>query len=146
MTAADASVESVPPLAIGGLCGPIQAAPWAAGANAARTAMVDTMLQNAVLRIRTSGPGIQGAQRRNGPELVVSLHTRCTEIWHFARLLDVRPRDGVRMDNDRLTAVLDGIPEGRWASYADVALPAGRGNDPPGSPHRTRGRAPPPDT
>jgi alkylated DNA nucleotide flippase Atl1 len=29
------------------------------------------------------------------------------------------------MDNDRLSAVLDGIPRGRWASYADVALAAG---------------------
>ena len=29
------------------------------------------------------------------------------------------------MDNDRLTAVLDGIPAGRWASYADVAVAAG---------------------
>jgi 6-O-methylguanine DNA methyltransferase, DNA binding domain. len=29
------------------------------------------------------------------------------------------------MDNDRLTAVLDGIPSGSWASYADVALAAG---------------------
>lgn len=29
------------------------------------------------------------------------------------------------MDNDRLAAVLDGIPSGSWASYADVALAAG---------------------
>jgi alkylated DNA nucleotide flippase Atl1 len=29
------------------------------------------------------------------------------------------------MDNDTLTAVLDGIPSGGWASYADVALAAG---------------------
>jgi len=29
------------------------------------------------------------------------------------------------MDNDRLTAVLDGIPKGSWASYADVAVAAG---------------------
>ena len=29
------------------------------------------------------------------------------------------------MDNDRLTAVLDGIPRGAWASYADVACAAG---------------------
>jgi len=29
------------------------------------------------------------------------------------------------MDNDALTAVLDGIPSGRWASYADVAVAAG---------------------
>lgn len=29
------------------------------------------------------------------------------------------------MDNDRLTAVLDGIPKGSWASYADVVLAAG---------------------
>ena len=31
------------------------------------------------------------------------------------------------MDNDRLNAVLDGIPAGRWASYADVAIAAGGG-------------------
>src|SRR3954469_8834230 len=31
------------------------------------------------------------------------------------------------MDNDRLTTVLDGIPKGRWASYADVAIAAGGG-------------------
>ena len=31
------------------------------------------------------------------------------------------------MDNDQLTSVLDGIPEGRWASYADVAIAAGGG-------------------
>jgi alkylated DNA nucleotide flippase Atl1 len=31
------------------------------------------------------------------------------------------------MDNDQLTTVLDGIPEGRWASYADIALAAGGG-------------------
>jgi alkylated DNA nucleotide flippase Atl1 len=31
------------------------------------------------------------------------------------------------MDTDRLTAVLDGIPAGRWASYADVAIAAGGG-------------------
>jgi alkylated DNA nucleotide flippase Atl1 len=31
------------------------------------------------------------------------------------------------MDTDRLTAVLDGIPKGRWASYADVAIAAGGG-------------------
>ncbi len=29
------------------------------------------------------------------------------------------------MDNDRLIAVLDGIPKGSWASYADVVLAAG---------------------
>jgi len=29
------------------------------------------------------------------------------------------------MDNDTLSAVLDGIPSGRWASYADVAIAAG---------------------
>ena len=29
------------------------------------------------------------------------------------------------MDNDRLIAVLDGIPRGSWASYADVAVAAG---------------------
>lgn len=29
------------------------------------------------------------------------------------------------MDNERLSAVLDGIPRGRWASYADVAIAAG---------------------
>ena len=29
------------------------------------------------------------------------------------------------MDNDRLSAVLDGLPSGSWASYADVALAAG---------------------
>src|SRR3954452_23760240 len=29
------------------------------------------------------------------------------------------------MDNDALSAVLDGIPRGSWASYADVALAAG---------------------
>jgi alkylated DNA nucleotide flippase Atl1 len=29
------------------------------------------------------------------------------------------------MDNDALTAVLDGIPRGSWASYADVAVAAG---------------------
>lgn len=29
------------------------------------------------------------------------------------------------MDTDRLTAVLDGIPRGSWASYADVAVAAG---------------------
>lgn len=29
------------------------------------------------------------------------------------------------MDNDRLCAVLDGIPAGSWASYADVAVAAG---------------------
>jgi alkylated DNA nucleotide flippase Atl1 len=29
------------------------------------------------------------------------------------------------MDNDTLTAVLDGIPRGSWASYADVAVAAG---------------------
>jgi len=29
------------------------------------------------------------------------------------------------MDSDRLCAVLDGIPSGRWASYADVAVAAG---------------------
>jgi alkylated DNA nucleotide flippase Atl1 len=29
------------------------------------------------------------------------------------------------MDNDRLCAVLDGIPRGSWASYADVAVAAG---------------------
>ncbi|MCW2991781.1 MAG: hypothetical protein JWM73_2375 [Solirubrobacterales bacterium] len=29
------------------------------------------------------------------------------------------------MDNDTLSAVLDGIPSGSWASYADVALAAG---------------------
>jgi alkylated DNA nucleotide flippase Atl1 len=29
------------------------------------------------------------------------------------------------MDNDTLTAVLDGIPRGAWASYADVAIAAG---------------------
>lgn len=29
------------------------------------------------------------------------------------------------MDNDRLAAVLDGIPGGGWASYADVAVAAG---------------------
>lgn len=29
------------------------------------------------------------------------------------------------MDNDTLSAVLDGIPRGSWASYADVALAAG---------------------
>jgi alkylated DNA nucleotide flippase Atl1 len=29
------------------------------------------------------------------------------------------------MDNDRLTAVLDGIPSGCWVSYADVAVAAG---------------------
>lgn len=29
------------------------------------------------------------------------------------------------MDNDRLTAVLDGIASGSWASYADVAVAAG---------------------
>ena len=29
------------------------------------------------------------------------------------------------MDNDTLSAVLDGIPSGCWASYADVALAAG---------------------
>ena len=29
------------------------------------------------------------------------------------------------MDNDRLSAVLDGIPRGSWASYADVAVAAG---------------------
>lgn len=31
------------------------------------------------------------------------------------------------MDTDRLTAVLDGIPRGCWASYADVAVAAGGG-------------------
>jgi alkylated DNA nucleotide flippase Atl1 len=31
------------------------------------------------------------------------------------------------MDNDTLSAVLDGIPRGRWASYADVATAAGGG-------------------
>jgi alkylated DNA nucleotide flippase Atl1 len=31
------------------------------------------------------------------------------------------------MDNDTLSAVLDGIPSGRWASYADVAIAAGGG-------------------
>ena len=31
------------------------------------------------------------------------------------------------MDTDRLIAVLDGIPKGRWASYADVAIAAGGG-------------------
>jgi len=30
------------------------------------------------------------------------------------------------MDPDRLRAVLDAIPAGRWMSYADVALAAGR--------------------
>jgi alkylated DNA nucleotide flippase Atl1 len=29
------------------------------------------------------------------------------------------------MDNDTLCAVLDGIPRGSWASYADVAVAAG---------------------
>jgi alkylated DNA nucleotide flippase Atl1 len=29
------------------------------------------------------------------------------------------------MDNDTLSAVLDGIPSGSWASYADVAVAAG---------------------
>ena len=29
------------------------------------------------------------------------------------------------MDNDTLCAVLDGIPKGSWASYADVAVAAG---------------------
>src|SRR6476661_3518057 len=29
------------------------------------------------------------------------------------------------MDNDRLIAVLDGIPRGSWASYADVAVASG---------------------
>jgi len=29
------------------------------------------------------------------------------------------------MDNDRLSAVLDGIPKGSWASYADVAVASG---------------------
>lgn len=29
------------------------------------------------------------------------------------------------MDNDTLSAVLDGIPKGGWASYADVAIAAG---------------------
>lgn len=29
------------------------------------------------------------------------------------------------MDTDRLHAVLDAIPPGRWASYADVAVAAG---------------------
>ncbi|MCW2967160.1 MAG: hypothetical protein JWM71_932 [Solirubrobacteraceae bacterium] len=29
------------------------------------------------------------------------------------------------MDNDRLIAVLDGIPKGGWASYADVAVASG---------------------
>jgi alkylated DNA nucleotide flippase Atl1 len=29
------------------------------------------------------------------------------------------------MDNDSLSAVLDGIPSGSWASYADVAVAAG---------------------
>lgn len=29
------------------------------------------------------------------------------------------------MDTERLAAVLDGIPSGRWASYADVAIAAG---------------------
>lgn len=29
------------------------------------------------------------------------------------------------MDNDRLTAVLDGISKGSWASYSDVVLAAG---------------------
>jgi alkylated DNA nucleotide flippase Atl1 len=29
------------------------------------------------------------------------------------------------MDTDDLTAVLDGVPAGRWISYADVALAAG---------------------
>src|SRR3954447_14041749 len=29
------------------------------------------------------------------------------------------------MDNDTLNAVLDGIPSGSWASYADVAIAAG---------------------
>ena len=29
------------------------------------------------------------------------------------------------MDNDRLIAVLDGIPKGSWASYADVVQAAG---------------------
>lgn len=29
------------------------------------------------------------------------------------------------MDNDRLSAVLDGIPKGNWASYADVAVASG---------------------
>lgn len=29
------------------------------------------------------------------------------------------------MDNDILTAVLDGIPRGSWASYTDVAVAAG---------------------
>ena len=31
------------------------------------------------------------------------------------------------MDNDTLSAVLDGIPSGSWASYADVAEAAGGG-------------------
>lgn len=31
------------------------------------------------------------------------------------------------MDNDTLSAVLDGIPKGRWASYGDVAAAAGGG-------------------
>lgn len=31
------------------------------------------------------------------------------------------------MDNETLSAVLDGIPKGRWASYADVATAAGGG-------------------
>jgi alkylated DNA nucleotide flippase Atl1 len=30
------------------------------------------------------------------------------------------------MDPDRLRAVLDAIPAGRWMSYADVAMAAGR--------------------
>ena len=29
------------------------------------------------------------------------------------------------MDNDTLCAVLDGIPRGAWASYADIAVAAG---------------------
>jgi alkylated DNA nucleotide flippase Atl1 len=29
------------------------------------------------------------------------------------------------MDTERLSAVLDGIPSGSWASYADVAMAAG---------------------
>lgn len=29
------------------------------------------------------------------------------------------------MDNERLTAVLDGIPKGSWASYADIVRAAG---------------------
>ena len=29
------------------------------------------------------------------------------------------------MDNDRIIAVLDGVPSGSWVSYADVAIAAG---------------------